>query len=260
MCADRPGRPARNCILLTRPEAESRQLAQALQGLDAECIVFPTLEIRPIEPDARVLACVDSLERYALAIFVSVNAVRCGLSLVRSRRAWPAGTQVAAIGAATAQALSDAGFERVLAPGSGNDSEALLAHPALGLIRDARVLLVRGVGGREHLARTLRERGAQVDYLEAYRRVVPDADVRPLRLLINQGQVCATVAASAEGLDNLVQMLGRESARILGTRPVLVHHARIAAAAAALGFVDARVVPAEAHAMEPVLRACLEKR
>jgi len=98
-----------DCILLTRPDTESRQLAQALRKLPVECIIFPTLEIRPAEPAAAQIAAIDSLDRFHLAIFVSANAVRHGLALVRSRRTWPVQVRVAAVGVATARALEEAG-------------------------------------------------------------------------------------------------------------------------------------------------------
>ncbi len=244
----------RDCILLTRPESDSRELAQALCALGADSIVFPTLEIRPVELDAASAARIDALEHCRLAVFVSANAVRCGMATIRLRRDWPVHTQVAAVGMATARALEEAGFERVLVPESGNDSDALLALPALQDVRGACILVVRGVGGREQLARTLRARGARVHYLEAYVRAVPEVDAVPVRSAIAEGRVRATVAASAEGVRNLIHLLGPDAADQLRACPLLVHHARIAAAAAALGFQCAEVVPAETQALLPVLR------
>ena len=259
MPADRARCAVRGCILLTRPWAESAQLALELAPLRADCVVFPSLEIRPSGPGVDGLGRIDTLERYALAVFVSVNAVRCGLDAVHARRAWPRETQVAAVGAATARALIEAGFERVLTPESGHDSEALLAHPSLGALRGARILVVRGEGGREHLAGVLRARGAQVDYLEVYRRAVPESDPGPVRRLLAEGCVRAVVAASAEGVRNLLQMLGTDAVDMVRALPLLVHHPRIAQAASALGFRDVRVVAADAGALRPVLRACVEQ-
>lgn len=250
---------ARGCILLTRPQAESDQLARALAPLGVDRIVFPTLEIRPSEPDAEGARRIEALEHYGLAVFVSVNAVRCGLAAVRARRAWPRDTRVAAVGAATAEALAEAGFERVLTPESGHDSEALLAHPALAQVSAARILVVRGKGGREHLAAALRARGAHVDYLEAYRRVAPESDPEPVRQLLREGCIRAVVAASAEGVRNLLHMLGSDAGDMVRRLPLLVHHPRIAQAACALGFSDVRVVAADAAALAPVLRACVER-
>lgn len=248
---------APDCILLTRPEAESRQLAQALRELPVDCIVFPTLEIRPVEPDAAQIAVIDALERFDLAIFVSANAVRHGLALVRSRRTWPEQARVAAVGVATARALEQAGFDCVVSPTDGNDSEALLAHPELRDPRARRILIVRGVGGREHLAATLRERGAQVEYLEAYRRAIPERDPAPVRSALDQDRLRAIVAASAQGVRNLVTMAGPELTPALHHVPLLVHHPRIAQAAMQLGFRQVRVAPAQAAGLLTALRECL---
>ena len=63
----------------------------------------------------------------------------------------------------------------------GFDSEALLAHPDLTIAAAARVLIVRGDGGRELLQETFARRGAVVETREVYRRVRPIVDDRASR-------------------------------------------------------------------------------
>jgi uroporphyrinogen-III synthase len=77
------------------------------------------------------------------------------------------------VGAATAQILAITASTSLSA--DGDDSEALLQLPrcARRCTPDARVLILRGEGGRELLAERLREQGASVDYLELYRRDLP---------------------------------------------------------------------------------------
>lgn len=251
---------ARDIVLLTRPRAESEQLAHALGALDVECIVLPTLEIVPVPASAAVAARIEHLHHYRLAVFVSVNAVRHGLALVRSRRDWPSGVQVAAIGNATARMLIAAGLHEVLVPAGGNDSEALLAHAQLQNVSGWKILIVRGIGGREHLADALRARGAQIDYLECYRRDLPAADPRALRAALADGRLCAVVAASAEGLRNLLALTGPDHAEALRAVTLLVHHPRVAQAASDLGFAHVQVAPAEVPALLPILASHLRRR
>jgi uroporphyrinogen-III synthase len=150
---------------------------------------------------------------------------------------------VAAVGASTAAALRASGVSQVLAPSAGGDSEALLALAPMAQMSGQRVLVFRGVGGRELLADTLRARGAQVEYVECYRRVLPAADPEPLRAHLRRGELAAVTAASAEALANLVELAGAQAAGLL-VLPVFVTHANIAAAAQRLGFSRARVTPA----------------
>jgi uroporphyrinogen-III synthase len=97
-------------------------------------------------------------------------------SLVWRRSGYPACRhQVFAVGPGTARALQAHGLDSIITP-DGQDSEALLALPQLADVAGKRVVIVRGVGGRALLADTLRARGAQVDFMECYRRMRPRAD------------------------------------------------------------------------------------
>jgi uroporphyrinogen-III synthase len=81
--------------------------------------------------------------------------------------------RIAAIGAATARALKDAGRAPDRVPISDYRSEGLLNDPALAAPIGQRVVIVRGRGGRTLLADSLRQRGAQVSYAEVYQRQCP---------------------------------------------------------------------------------------
>ena len=77
-----------------------------------------------------------------------------------------------AVGSQTAQALRQQGFINIHAPAHGNDSEAALALPIWHTLpQGSTIAIIRGQGGREHLAQTLRQRGFAVQYAECYQRI-----------------------------------------------------------------------------------------
>jgi uroporphyrinogen-III synthase len=229
-------------ILVTRPAAQAEGLARRIREAGGEPVCVPAIEIRDIEDLASAHAVADALEAFGLAIFVSGNAVRRGLAILRARRgarSWPAGLRVATVGQGSREALLAEGFAEVLAPEGRSDSEALLALPALApaRVRGVRVAIFRGDGGRALLGEALERRGARVSYAACYRRVRPEGGA--LRAAWRAGLDAVTVT-SAEGLANLLDMLGGEAAR-LAALPVFVPHARVAAEAARRGLANARV-------------------
>jgi uroporphyrinogen-III synthase len=230
-----PGRLAGRCVLLTRPRSESDALAAGIEAQGGRALVFPTLEIQP-EPlsDAARAALLD-LHRAQLVVFISVNAVRHGMPHIEVAGGWPPRLAAAAVGHATAEALRACSVREVWAPPAGGDSEALLALPELQAVAGWRVLIFRGVGGREQLAQGLAARGAEVRYVECYRRAAPPADPAPLRAALDAGDLNAAVASSSEGVRNLLQMAGAH-ASALHDVPLVVTHENIAQAARELGF------------------------
>lgn len=189
-------------ILVTRPQAQAAELIEAIQGAGGSAFHFPAIEIVP----RKTIDIEHQLVNAAppdIAIFVSSNAVEFGQS-------YAANARVAAVGPTTAAALQSVGHDRVIAPDSGYDSESLLLHPALQDVRGKHVLIVRGQDGRELLADTLRERGAEVSCLSVYDRTVPQPGAHQLDAVESawrDGQIGAIVVMSVATLHNLVNLL-----------------------------------------------------
>ena len=107
-------------------------------------------------------------------------------------------------------------------PSSGNDSEALLAMPALRDVAGQHIIIVCGhseAGGRTILQRLLRERGAVVTLLTCYTRksaVVTEAAQQLLYALLQSKTPCAFLALSVETLDSLMQNIMENIAQNMG--------------------------------------------
>ena len=231
-------------VVITRPTEQSRRLAELVRAASGHPIVFPTLEITdPCDPQ-HLDRLIDELERVDWAIFVSPTAASRGLERIRARRTLPSRLRVAAVGPATARELRRLGVDAVVSPARGADSEALLECSELADMRGRAVVIFRGEGGRELLARALTERGAIVEYAQCYRRGRPQISAEPLLRAWRSGEVHALIVMSREGLDNLFEMVGVEGRPWLLATPLFVPHARIAQAACTLGVVQVTVTPA----------------
>lgn len=223
-------------ILVTRPRAQAQRLARLIEGAGGRVQLFPAIEIE----DVPAPAALARLDQFDLAIFVSPTAVAKVMPQVR---AWPRALRVAAVGSGTRRELEKHGIANVIAPASGADSEALLATPALGEVAGKRIAILRGDGGRALLGDTFVERGAQVEYVTCYRRLVPKAPAHRWK----PGELAALTVSSSQGLDNLFEVLDRD---LLRSTPMFVPHARIAERARALAV---REVVLAGHSDEEML-------
>ena len=230
-------------VLVTRPEHQAAGLCTGIENAGGRAIRFPSIAIQPIADPGPAARHLGALGAGDLAVFVSANAVRHGLAHLR--RPLPAGVQLAAVGRATAEALEGAGLPVAHTPEHGFDSEALLAMDPLQQVAGRRVVIVRGQGGRELLAETLRRRGATVDYAEVYRRALPAADVPALLHRWKAGGVDVVVVTSADGLRNLDALLGDAGRPLLLSTPLVVIGERMLQMARAMG-VSAPVLVSDA--------------
>lgn len=214
-------------IVVTRPAAHAQGLASLIEQAGGRALVFPAIEIQDLPQRA-----LPPLERFDLAIFVSPTAVERAFRRVQ---AWPPRLRFAAIGRGTLRELERRGVGGVIAPERGADSEALLALEPMQNVAGKRIAIFRGEGGRELLGDTLAARGAHVEYVECYRRVLPQADSAALRAAWAQGAVDAVTVSSSEGLENLLALLGDAGRHQLLATPLFVPHERVAEQARAHG-------------------------
>ena len=238
-----PERPlAGRGIVVTRPAQQAGPLAAAIQDAGGHAILFPTIEIVDIDDPRPLLALIDRLDQFDIAIFVSPNAVARALPLIGARRQLPEQLQIAAIGHSSVRALARYGVSRVIAP-ARFDSEALLDLPETRDVRGKRVVIFRGVGGREALGETLSARGASVEYAQCYRRGLPHADAAPLLAAWNERRLHAVTVTSSEGLRNLFTLAGAPGASLLRATPLFAPHPRIAETARGLGSSAVVITP-----------------
>ncbi|HWI14368.1 MAG TPA: uroporphyrinogen-III synthase [Burkholderiales bacterium] len=230
-------------IVVTRPAAQARRLADLIAGAGGTPILFPLIDIRAARDVTAARERFARILDYDIVVFVSANAVEHGCALLPRNEPLPPSLCVVAVGAGTARALQARSVARVLVPDERHDSEGVLALPQLADVAGKRVLIVRGVGGRELLAETLTARGAQVDYAECYERMPPSASPEVLMDAWRARSLHAVTITSSEGLRHLFGMLPEDGRAYLRATTIFVTHERMRDSARSLGLDD--VVMAE---------------
>lgn len=215
-------------VLVTRPKHQATSLVDAITQKGGVAIELPVMEV--IAHDAATIDHdVASLLEPDIAIFVSANAVRLGL-------AHAGAAKIAAIGPATAIAVRRHGREVDIQSVDGFDSEHLLNAEELQDVHGKVIRIVRGNVGRELLAKTLRSRGAIVEYLAIYRRQLPEYSSEELLEITEQwqaGMVDVVTIMSVESLQNLLKILPRECQELLVNASLVTPARRVVQEAAA---------------------------
>lgn len=209
-------------VVVTRPAGTGNELAADLRALGAAVLSFPAIIIEPLALSRLSRYLLDEIASFDFAVFISPSAVTRLFAVFR--RAWPANTRPAAVGAATARALRYEVLADVLEPpvGAGAGAEALLALPVLAQLAGRRVLIVGGEGGRDELAAELIRRGATVDKVALYRRA-PPTDFTPLEHWLDSHAPAALIVTSVTALSHLNGV--GANAQLVAPSPRVVKHA-----------------------------------
>ena len=233
-------------VVLTRPQADSERLSEALQNEGFQTRVMPIITIEAIPTAEQAPA--PSVSDDALCIFISANAVRFGLPQLGSALARDSDLTVIAVGNKTRDTLAAEGIQAQVPVRA--DSEGLLAMPALSAPDSRDVVIVKGEGGRELLASELTGRGARVTEWECYRRCWPEVDVSGL-IEISAGLIFQ--ASSGEMVSRLSELLAGGGQADLFQSSIIVPSDRVARRATEIGW--GQVIRAEDASDDAFIRA-----
>ncbi len=230
--------------MVSRPHDQAVSLCARIEAEGGVAILAPMIAIRPISDRERCGTVIDRLDEYSIVVFISRNAVEFGIEKVEQRKKNLNGATIYAVGVGTAAELKQLGYPDVATPRGEFTSEGLLHLDGLqgDVIRDAKVLIIRGAGGREHLGKTLAGRGAEVDYCEVYERFVPDICIADTLSAAGISVPDIGILTSVEGVTNFVDKIDDEGLDLLFDMPLLVVGSRIANEVAKLGFTNPPVI------------------
>ncbi len=222
-------------ILVTRPKHQANILCELIEQQGWNAIRFPTLEIVALN-DGKISEQIERINQYQWLIFISVNAVNFALSANDGKIEQFKQSSIAAVGKSTEKSLHTIGLPSVLVPDSNFNTEGLLATKEMNHVKGMTCLIVRGDGGRETLANTLRERGATVDYMEVYTRKMPICNNLKVANMLKLDSLDVITITSGDALKNLLAMIAEELHDKLISIPLIVISKRIKELAEQNGF------------------------
>lgn len=228
-------------VIVTRPAAQAADWVRRLGAEHIDAVALPLIGVAPAADAAVVEAAWATLATQRLVVFVSPNAVEQFFALRPAGHIWPAAVLAGSPGPGTTRTLLDFGVPAAqtvdpAADAAQFDSEALWQQLSAHDWQGAGVLIVRGDGGRDWLADTLRGRGATVTHVAAYRRVAPVFDAAQRALLataLHEPTSHLWYFSSSEAIDHLERLtaafdepLRWAEARALATHPRIAQRAR----------------------------------
>jgi len=214
---ERAGALAGRRIVVTRAREQAGDLVQALEAHGAAAVLAPVIRIEPHEDLSALRAALAGLSAYRWVVFTSQNAVQIVFDRLIVWGLTPrvfAATAVAAIGTATAAALTQRGVAPVLVPDEfvGEALAEALAVRSGGNLSGAKVLIPSAEDARDALAGGLRQHGAAVEVVPVYRTVPAKTDLRGLAAEIEAGRIDAVTFTSSSTVRSFVELAGRDTA------------------------------------------------
>lgn len=226
---------AKPIMLIVRPSGRAKDDVETCRRAGWQAEVLSPIEI---EADAAGLELLSEQYARADAVFwVSPTAVETAVPYLNLSD----GIKIhIAVGQGSRRALERYLGRTVIAPHDGNDSEAVLRLPVWNSLPEgARVLFVRGHGGRDFLMNALQEKGFRTEMAEVYFR-----RHKPLNFQNFQTEnIAAAYITSTELVRLLFGQLPPQFSRFFKSLLYFTHHPRIAEALKREGVCSVGTVP-----------------
>ncbi len=249
-------------IVVTRSREQAVELIDMLEERGAEAIPAHAIRITVPEDPAPLQDACSKAGTFDWIVFASANAVDYFMNSllatgdVRDLH----GVRLCAVGPSTASRLHRYGIRVDLMPAEFRAEAISEALKSSGDLKRLRILLPRANIARDRLAEALREAGAEVVDVIAYRTIPGnadrDSDYDVYRMLLDR-QIDAVTFASASAVRNFVAMLGQEQAADLLQSTVVASIGPVTAEAAQQLGVVTTVMP-ERYTIPDLVDALVE--
>lgn len=221
-------------FLITRPAGKADNLLASLDNDGIAYLYQPLITTAQVGLKTQDL---PLLQQADAIIFVSVSAVSC---LQNQVEAAALTAPLFAVGQTTAMALQRWLAREVIVP-EDQRSEGLLQLPQLQQVSGKTVAIVRGNAGRELIKQGLVWRGANVRYIQSYKRQPLPLDGALLCQQWQQAGIRCIVATSNEILQQLFSLVPTAQLPWLQQRDWILVSPRMQDSALALGIAPENI-------------------
>ncbi|MBA2655254.1 MAG: uroporphyrinogen-III synthase [Gammaproteobacteria bacterium] len=240
-------------IIITRAVHQSENLRKAVLQHAGHPVLFPSLEISVLN-NSELQMMLGNINDKHLLIFTSQNAV----DVVAPRLPLNLKPAIGAIGPRTADALVNHKIPVDILPTEKFDSEHLLALPFFEDIRDKKIVIFGGKGGRLFLEDELKRKGASVSKIAVYQRECPSVNRETMEHLVSLPRPLL-ISTSCESLQNVFKIVSSfQQQQWLFSIPVLIISQRMREEALHKGFREEMLIlsadPTEPAILERIIK------
>ena len=237
-------------IVVTRSREQATELIDMLEERGAEAIPAHAIRIAAPEDPAPLDEACRNAGSFDWIVFASANAVDYFMRglLANGDVRDLHGVRLCTVGPSTASRLQRYGIRVDLTPAEFRAEALVQALEASGSLKDRRILVPRANIARDRLAEELREAGANVVDVVAYRTLPGGAEREGeydvYRMLLDH-EIDAVTFASASAVRNFVTMIGHEQAADLLHSTVVAAIGPVTAEAAQQLGIETTVMPGQ---------------
>ena len=186
-------------ILITRQLQQSEKFSDILNKENIKNFIFPVIEIKRIKLRTIDL---ENIKSSDFIIFTSQNSVKSLIHELEIKNL--IGKKIAAIGESTKKSLNDLDVHVDICPKSNFTSESLLQEIRSNNIVDKKIIIIKGVGGRNCLHEELSKDNYIFNDLDVYERELPsNLNYLSMRIFLDITHICVTSIAV---LDNFIKI------------------------------------------------------
>lgn len=228
-------------VLVTRPDQRGQQLVELLAEKQIFALHQPLFSVASGKDLPQLPSAIARLNSSDYVFAVSKNAVDFAYETLKETGFhWRSDLHYFAVGQGTAQYFCALIEQQVIYPIESENSEGLLALPQMQELADRNVLILRADSGRELFPEQAQLRGAQVQILECYQRIIA-SDLSEQISLAKRIGIDVIVITSGESLLTLFEQTAESDRNWLFECRLVVVGQRIAKLAMRLGWAPEHI-------------------